>query len=124
MALSYGNNTRLWTLNENGPDTNDVAVHYADEAGVANSVRDLLGKKYYDIGSTILCTLVRDDAHNKLEYGAIVSGSAISEGYAPDHHGGQFNGDVSAARIGTWVKCSGWSYDHSGPWIALLRRIA
>ena len=97
---------------------------YASEAGIANSVHNLLGQKYYDIGSTILCELVHDAAHDKLEYGAIVSGSDIAGGYGPDTDGGQGGGNVSAARIGTWVKCSGWSYDYSGQWISLLRRIA
>ena len=104
--------------------TNANYASYASEAGIANSVRNLLGQKYYDIGSTILCVLVHDPAHDKLEYGAIVSGSAISEGYGPDTDGGQGHGDVSAAKIGTWVKCSGWSYDNSGQYISLLRRIA
>ena len=104
--------------------TNANYASYASEAGIANSVHNLLGQKYYDIGSTILCVLVHDAAHDKLEYGAIVSGSAISQGYGPDTDGGQGGGDISAARIGTWVKCSGWSYDNSGQWISLLRRIA
>jgi len=96
------------------------SANYADIAGVANSVRDLFGQKYYAIGSTIYAGITPDE---NLTYGATIAGSRLTVGVGIDFDGTRTDGGgVSPSCPGTWVKVSGWSNRKDG--LGFWRRIA
>lgn len=130
IRSSYGWSTHLWMCYNNGAKMADeVSVNYANsagyasEAGIANSVRNLLGQNYNDVGSTIVAGSTIPYAGGAGGYGDVVAGSNLNRPYNFDQDGGGFEGNAPICP-GTWIRVSGITSRYNGEYIGTWRRIA